>query len=80
MQQDHRLVPLLVKALVVGLLGSGTAGIRFNRCLRYSEEGLQPCIIDITSGRQGSDVKGENGFASMHKWGKWLCWAPVHRP
>lgn len=37
------------------LAGGGTAGISFNRHLRYSDEGLLPCIIDITSCKQGSD-------------------------
>lgn len=52
------------------LAGGGTAGISFNRHLRYSDEGLLPCIIDITSGKQGSDVQGENGFTSVQKWGR----------
>ena len=29
--------------------------ISFNRCLRYSEEGLLPCIIDPVSGKQGGN-------------------------
>lgn len=49
------------------LAGDGTAGISFNRRLRYSEEGPLPCIIDIASGKQGSDVKGENGFTRTQK-------------
>lgn len=50
--------------------GRSTAGINFNHHLKYSDEGLLPCIVDIASGEQGSDVQGENGFTSVQKWGR----------
>lgn len=47
------------------MAGGGTAGKSFNPHLRYSEDGLLPCITDIASGEQGSDVQGENGFMNV---------------
>lgn len=47
------------------MAGGGTAGKSFNPRLRYSEDGLLPCITDIASGEQGSDVQGENGFMNV---------------
>lgn len=74
MKRGHGALLLLIKGAVVDLLGpvAGrvTAGINFNHHLKYSDEGLLPCIVDIASGEQGSDVQGENGFTSVQKWGR----------
>lgn len=66
MELDHRALLQLVKdpvRLLGPLAGGDTAGNNFNP--RYSEDGLLPCIIDIASGEQGSDVQGENGFMNV---------------
>jgi len=71
---------------------AGTARISFYRHFRYSDEGLLQCIVDVTSGEQGSGVKGENGFTSVQKSGllvaprvaetatRWFPSAPRGRP
>lgn len=42
-----------------------TFGVNFDYYLRYSQEGLLPCIMDVVSLKQGNYVQGENGFMSV---------------
>lgn len=51
-----------------------TFGVNFDYYLRYSQEGLLPCIMDVVSRKQGNYVQGENGFMSVCHLSKVVIW------